>query len=222
MTSILIVCLQALWTQHGESEWTGELHDRSGCIFYQITIVYCYQQMMNLIDKVYQILLILIVAYARKATYQLCWGLARFKIKWASEPNCLVVEGQQNVKLFKVQGTKLPVKRLACFNPKCIQYFRKANWALCFMFLCVIDLTWRLSNCSPVSANFYVTHWVDKTQQEAGSWAVSWAVVASNTPRWCYFFNVFVFDCWYFSGLSCSKKCHSTLWSVESHMSSGF
>ena len=40
----------------------------------------------------------------------------------------LLVEGQQNVMLFKIQAAKLPMKK-ACFNQKCIQYFRKANWA---------------------------------------------------------------------------------------------
>ena len=57
---------------------------------------------------------------------------------------------------------------------------------------------------------FHVTCWVDKTWQEAGSWALSLVLLASNTPRYALF-SVFSFDCQYFRSVRFQKH-HSTLW----------
>ena len=52
-------------------------------------------------------------------------------------------------------------------------------------------------------SEFYVTRWVDKSPQEATSWALVRALVASYTLRWhcfcfcfCFFF-IFLFECRY-------------------------
>ena len=71
-----------------------------------------------------------------------------------------------------------------------------------------VGLTHRLSNCSRVSANS-VIRWVDKTLQEAGSWALSPVLVASSSSRWHYF-NFFFIWLLMFSGLS----KHTTLWEL--------
>ena len=49
---------------------------------------------------------------------------------------------------------------------------------------------------------FHVMRWMDKTWQEAESWAL----VASNFPRWCYFFIFFYLIANNFNGSTGSKK----------------
>ena len=63
-------------------------------------------------------------------------------------------------------------------------------------------------------SEFYVTCQMDKTQQEAGSWALNPALVASVNSWWCYFFKLsdLIADRgqWYF------QVCqgHSALWEL--------
>ena len=54
--------------------------------------------------------------------------------------------------------------------------------------------------CTGIS-KFYVTCWMDKTWQ-----AGSWALVASDTPRWCYSVSYFYLITNIFSGLTDSRK----------------
>ena len=81
---------------------------------------------------------------------------------------------------------------------KCNDYTRAlTHCTLCFKLICTFDLTQLFTGIG----KFYVTLWVDKTRQEAGSWALAWALVSSNTTRWCYFFHflkIYLFDHWYF------------------------
>ena len=59
---------------------------------------------------------------------------------------------------------------------------------LCFKFLCVIDLTHTQCQWCTGISEFHVTRWVDKTRQHA----VSWALVASDTPKWRYLFFIWL------------------------------
>ena len=59
-------------------------------------------------------------------------------------------------------------------------------------------------------SKFYVICWVDKTRQEAWSWALVQALVDPNTPRWRYSFFL-KFYCQSFRWVD-RKKCHGALW----------
>ena len=61
-------------------------------------------------------------------------------------------------------------------------------------------------------SEFYVTRWVDKTRQEAGSWGLSPTLLVSYNSWWRYFFNLsnLIADRgpWYFQVC----QSHSTFW----------
>ena len=67
-------------------------------------------------------------------------------------------------------------------------FIRTLTDTLCFKFLCVIDLTHTQCQWCTGISEFHVTRWVDKTRQHA----VSWALVASDTPKWRYLFFIWL------------------------------
>ena len=76
-----------------------------------------------------------------------------FKHVFERTPSKMLVNVTANLKLYK---QRVSIHRTLTVG------------VLYFKFLCVVGLKDRLSNCSQVSAKF-VTRWVDKTRQEAGS-----------------------------------------------------
>ena len=79
---------------------------------------------------------------------------------------------------------------------------------VCFKFLCVADLTHRFSTVQGFS-RFYVACWVDKSWQEAG---LVQAQVASNTPRYGYYFIKNQMIDYISIAWQVQKQCHRGLW----------
>ena len=89
---------------------------------------------------------------------------------------------------------------------------------LCFKFLYVAHLTHRLFSCLSGISELCVIRSVDKTRQEAESWAFKPDSSGIRSSRWRYV----KFDCRYFPWYFQVCQSHSALWEPWSHCSLGF